>query len=57
MNFPFGQYTNLEDNKPNEDIDILSKINDKSVSVLRYNFDDIEDVERVDKGHSCIIIY
>ena len=28
MNFPFGQYTNLEDNKPNEDIDILSKINE-----------------------------
>lgn len=28
MNFPFGQYTNLEDNKPNEDIDILNKINE-----------------------------
>ena len=28
MNFPFGQYTNLEDNKPNEDINILSKINE-----------------------------
>ena len=38
-------------------IDILSKIDNKSVSVLRYNFDDIEDVERVDKGHNCIIIY
>lgn len=38
-------------------IDILNKIDDKSVPVLRYNFDDIEDVERVDKGHNCIIIY
>ena len=38
-------------------IDILSKIDDKSVSVLRYNCDDMEDVERVDKGHNCIIIY
>lgn len=38
-------------------IDILNKIDDKSISVLRYNFDDTEDVERVDKGHNCIIIY
>lgn len=38
-------------------IDILSKIDNKSISVLRYNFDDIEDVERVDKHNNCIIIY